>query len=100
MVRGNAKHYMYWSCRRHDNPAGYQMGICWKRKHKGHILFDFHYCCVMRVECIGGDLYTTLSGLLQGVFIMWHFILNEHGGDFFQNKNKDITSYMMLQMMF
>ena len=62
----------------------------------GHIVPDFHYCCVRRVECIGGDLYTTLSGLFQEVFIFWHFILNEHGGGFLQNKNRDITSYMML----
>ena len=26
--------------------------------------------------------------------------INEHGGGFCQNKNKDIPSYMMLQMIF
>ena len=53
----------------------------------------FHYCCVRRVECTEGDLNMALSGLF-GVFIMWHFILNEHGGDFCQNKNKDITYFI------
>ena len=45
----------------------------------------FHYCCVRRGECIEGDLNMALSGLF-GVFIMWHFILNEHGGGFFKIK--------------
>ena len=46
-----------------------------------------------------GDLNTALSGLFEGASILLHFILYEHGG-FFQNKNKDITSYMMSQMIF